>query len=163
MIENAQPRNRWEFGSRRRRLDKSPAMRPTQETRAHKHTNMHLGNGVSGWLTIILQHFGCTKPFQEWAKRPINQPVQNSMKSGKRITDVNLAQPVQNSILVGSGRKNGRASSATEETRVKTSHDFYPCHPCMVYLPLITYIWLIFMEHVGEDTIHGWYGYWSKP
>ena len=31
----------------------------------------------------------------------------------------------------------------------------FPYHPCMAYLPTF---WLIFMENVDKDTIHGWYG-----
>ena len=34
----------------------------------------------------------------------------------------------------------------------------YPYHPCIVYLHIFTYIWLISMVNVGKYTIHGSYG-----
>ena len=37
------------------------------------------------------------------------------------------------------------------------SHRIHVC--CMIYLPIFTYIWLMFMVNVGKYTIHGWYGY----
>ena len=36
---------------------------------------------------------------------------------------------------------------------------FFPYHPCMVCLPLFTYIYLKHQPNVGKYTIHGWYGY----
>ena len=46
----------------------------------------------------------------------------------------------------------------TKTASLNYSWDHYPFAPCMVYLPVFTYIWVIFRANVGKYSIHWAYG-----
>ena len=74
------------------------------------------------------------------------------VQDGKRMP---AACSLETSRVRRDGQSHRFCQCISRKEAVTAACLLYPCHPCIAYLPLFTYIWLIFMVNVGKCTIHG--------